>query len=369
MSPADGQSVTPLPAPDLAQPPLVFPQTNGRAYDDPNTALLHEVRGALLRRSLFGLLPLVVLGGFLLLSIVRHEIAGILFAGILLALLLVSQAYALWLHLPQLRRGKALLFQFAWRPAPATLLSDKPCLARITLDQRQLTLRLRRLNWTGRQALLRTGGLWICGPDARGRALVRVAGSVGQGIAEVTDATPTGVPPVLVHPSGPRPGDDPGLSYARRLFNRTMLVLVVIFALLDGLVAGFLSKAGFADADPGLAGWLIVQTLLLVLMCWSWFTGMRQFRRYANAPYWQPVPVSLDTWDAATNVAVRTGTGRIILPNGWRGYVEFPRLPLDLAANLRATGVLWLAGDAAPGQTVPIGLPGFPLRGVVKIQT
>ena len=368
MSPAEDQSVTPLPVLDPAQPPLVLPLTSGRAIDDPNTALLQDVRRAVLRRSLASLITLAILGALLGLVVADHQIVGAVGLGIVVALLLGLLAFAQWLHQPQLRRGKALLSRYPWRAAPARLLADKPCLARITLDEGDLTLRLRRLNRIGEQTLLRTGTLWICGPDERGRALVRVAGSAGQALADVTDATPTGLPPAPIRPSGPRPGDDPALIWARRTSNRTMLIIVAVCVLLDGLAIGYLTKTGFDYPNAHTIGLAVGLTLLVVLMCRGWFSTARQFRRYDAAPYWQPVQVSLDTWDAASNVAVRTGTGRIILPNGWRGYVEFPRLQLDLAANLRATGVLWVAGDAVPGQTVPIGLPGFPLRGVVKIQ-
>ena len=368
MSPADDQSVTPLPVLDPAQPPLVLPLTSGRAIDDPNTALLHEIRRVVLRRSLGALLPLAIIAGFLALAIADHQAVGVGVVGAIFVLLAALLSVPQWLHQPQLRRGKALLSRYPWRPAPARLLAAKPCLARITLDDRELTLRLRRLNRIGEQSLLRTGTLWICGPDERGRALVRVAGSIGQALADVTDAIPSGLPPALIRPSSPRPGDDPALIWARRTSNRTMLIIVAVCVLLDGLTIGYLTKTGFDYPNARTIGFAVGLTLMVLLMCRAWVTTARQFKRYDAAPYWQAVPVSLDTWDAATNVAVRTGTGRIILPDGWRGYVEFPRLQLDLAANLRATGVLWVAGDAVPGQTVPIGLPGFPLRAIVKIK-
>ena len=372
MPPADGQSGAPLPAPNPAQPPLVLPLTTGPAIEDPNTALLQQARARLVRVGFAPLFSVLVLTGFLASQVLQHQpvhlAVDLVVGGILVAFLLVLLIVRLWLHVPPQRRGKELLPRYPWRGVPVTVLANNPCLVRVALDGRELTLRLRRLNWLGKQVLLRTGVLWICGPDERGRALVRIAGSVGEALAEVTVAAPSGPPPVLAQPSGPRPADDPALSWIRRATNRNVVIYTAILVLLEGLTVGALSRADYTDIDPIVIGGVTGVTMALVLVIWGWWLGNSQYRRLAAAPYWQPIQVSLDTWNADINVSVRNGSGRIILPNGWRGYVEFPRLPLDFAANLRATGVLWVAGDPVPGQTVPIGLPGYPLRGVVKIK-
>jgi hypothetical protein len=357
--------------PDPARPPLVLPLTHGRAIDDPNTALLQQIRTRTVRRMILPVLCLALLCGVDYLSATAGLVPDLVYLGILTALLIASVGFTLWVHEPQRRRGRSLLSRYGWRPVPAAMLSDNPCLARVILDGTEVTLRLTRLNWIGKQAVLRTGTLWICGPDERGRALARVAGSVGQAMADVTDARPSGMPPVLAVPSGPRPGDDPALIWARRSFGRTMLIFLAVMVLLTGVSIGFVTKDGFGHlgvSDSTAFGGLVAAPVMLILLVWAYVAGLRSSLRYARAAYWQAVPVSLDTWDAPANVAIRTGTGRVILPGGWQGYADFPRLTLDFAANLRATGVLWLAGEPAPGATVPIGLPGYPLRGVVKIR-
>jgi hypothetical protein len=364
--PADGQSVHPAPAPDPARPPLLLPRTDGLAIDDPDTALLQQIRVRLLNGRLVSVL---IVGAFVAYAILSPQVVSSALTGFLVLLIVPSSAYLLWLHEPQRRRGKALLGRYGWRGVPATLVADKPCLVRIVLDERELTLRLRRMNWMGRQRLLRTGTLWICGPDERGRALGRYAGSVGDALADVTGAAPTGVPPILVHPSGPRPADDPVLIWYERGYRRGLLIMMAILVLLIGVGAGLLSRTDDEEFTRNLLAALAPVATVLIVIVYSAIARYQQFRRFAAATHWQAVPVSLDTWEATgRSLGVRTGTGRIILPGGWRCYVEFPRLPLDLAANLRATGVLWLAGDAAPGETVPFGLPGYALRGVVKIK-
>lgn len=369
MSPADGQSVTPLPVNDPAQPPLLLPRTDGLAIDDPDTALLQQIRTRFLRGRLGSLL---LTAAMIALAVVNRDLVSSACAGLMVLLVLPTTVYLLWLYEPQRRRGKVLLNRYSWRGARATLVAARPCLVRVVLDDdRELTLRLQRLNWVGRQRLLRTGALWICGPDERGRALVRGAGSVGEvvaDIADLTDAAPKGVPPVLVHPSGPRPADDPALIWYERGYRRGLLIVVAILMLLGGVVAGVQSRSDDDALNQSLIGALVPIGIALGLLGYGAIARYVRVRRFAAATHWQAVPVSLDTWEAQRALGVRTGTGRIILPGGWRCYVEFPRLPLDLAANLRATGVLWLAGDATPGQTVPIGLPGFPLRGIVKIK-
>jgi hypothetical protein len=313
-------------------------------------------------------LCVLLLAGIEALSIIAGMIPDVVVLGAVTLALGPLVVIAVVTQIPQQRRGKALLSRYGWRGAPATLLADKPCLARVGLDGAEVTLRLRRMNWIGKQALLRTGTLWVCGPDERGRALVRVAGSVGQALADVTDLVPSGVPPVLARPTGPRPADDPALIWARHAYHRGMVIIIGVLVLLTGVCVGFLTRFDFGRADSGTVGGLVAVPVMLLLIGWSYLVGLRALRRYADAPCWLPVQVSLDTWDTPATMAVRTGTGRLILPNGWHGYADFPRLPLDLAANLRATGVLWLAGEPTPGTTVPIGLPGYPLRAVVKIR-
>jgi hypothetical protein len=354
VQPADGQSVLPLPSPNPAQPPLVQPFTDALALSDPNTALLQQIRERVIRLGFVPPLLVLVVGLLVSLGAGDNQRTELIFFGVLLGLLLALMGWRLWFYWPQHRRGYALFSRYRWQAVPAVLIANTPC--------------LRRMNWYGKQALLRTGTLWICGPDEQGRALIRIAGSTAEAVADVTDAAPTGAPPVLVRPSSPRPADDPALIRLRRATNRTSLITAAILVLLDGLGVGALTNASYNDVSPVLTGWLCGATVALVFLARGWFVAQRGHRQSVAAAQWQPVQVSLDTWEAPTNVSVRNGSGRIILPNGWHGYVEFPRLRLDFAANLRATGVLWVAGDAVPGRTVPIGVPGFPLRGVVKIQ-
>jgi hypothetical protein len=368
VEPATGQVTGQQPSP--TQPPLVLPQQYGRAIDDPNTALLEQIRTRLIRRQFVPVGLLLLLGALDYLSFSEGDFTEPVFLGIVIVVLLASLTANCWLYLPLQRRGKALLSRFGWRPVPVTILSDKPCQVRVTLEGTEVTLRLRRFYWVAKQAMLRTGTLWICGPDERGRALARVAGSVGSGMADVIEAVPTGTPPVLARPSTPRPGDDPALSYHRRVYNRVMLTQIAVLVLLVGAGVGIVTRAqgSLDNTSPAVFGGAAALLVALSVAALGYAKGRKMFQQVADAPYWQPVPVSLDVWDEPANRSLRTGAGRVILPNGYHAYVDFPRLSFDLAANMRATGVLWLAGYGAPGETVPIGLPGYALRGVAKFR-
>ncbi len=369
MEPATGQVTAQQPSPAL--PPLVLPQQYGRAIDDPNTALLARVLARSVGRQSLLLVVLLLLGVLGYVRVGQGGVAEGAFLWVIGAMLFGSLGISAWLQVPQWWRGRVLLSRFGWHPVPAMILSDKPCLVRVTLEGTEVTLRLRRFYWLAKQIVLRTGTMWICGPDERGRGLVRLAGSVGNALATVTEAAPVGTPPTLVRPATPRPGDDPALGRNRRTYHRAMVTYLAVMVLIAGFGIGLLSQNGFAHlggADTGVVVGSVFFALAVILVFQGYLKGRKAFQELMDAPYWQPVPVSLDSWDEPANAALRTGAGRVILPNGWHGYVDFPRLSLDLAANLRATGVLWLAGDAAPGATVPIGLPGYPLRGVAKFR-
>lgn len=370
MEPAAGQVTAQQPSPTA--PPLLLPQQHGRAIDDPNTALLERVRARLIRRQVVLLVILLFVAGIGYLRAIEGDVTEAVFLWLIDTLLVVSIGISSWLYVPLWWRGKALASRYGWRPVPVTILSDKPCLVRATVDGTEVTLRLRRFYWLARQLLLRTGTVWICGPDDRGRCLARLAGSVGNGLADVTEAAPSGTPPVLVQPASPRPGDDPALSRSRRAYNRVMVTYLAVLLLIVGVSVGMLSRTGFGSlgsADSAVLVGSVFFVLAVILTIQGYLKGRKAFQQLADAPYWQPVPVSLDYWDEPAKAAVRTGAGRVILPGGVPAYVDFPRLTLDLAANMRATGVLWLAGDPAPGATVPIGLPGFALRGSARFRS
>jgi hypothetical protein len=70
------------------------------------------------------------------------------------------------------------------------------------LDGREVGLRLFRTPWAVQRLLIRHGQAWLCGPDSRGRARLRVAGLTSSWEARVLDKVPHGAPMAL--PSTPR---------------------------------------------------------------------------------------------------------------------------------------------------------------------
>ncbi|MDT8910327.1 hypothetical protein [Amycolatopsis sp. PS_44_ISF1] len=59
--------------------------------------------------------------------------------------------------------------------------------------------------------------------------------------------------------------------------------------------------------------------------------------------------------------------GRTALPDGRAVEVRGRRVTLAVAANVAATGQLWLAGPPRPGKPTAVGLPGHAVYGSVRL--
>jgi hypothetical protein len=59
--------------------------------------------------------------------------------------------------------------------------------------------------------------------------------------------------------------------------------------------------------------------------------------------------------------------GRAMLADGREVAFRMPKVDVSLAANVAATGQLWIAGQPRLGKTLKAGVPGYPLLGRVRL--
>ncbi|HVK24792.1 MAG TPA: hypothetical protein VM677_25830 [Actinokineospora sp.] len=152
--------------------------------------------------------------------------------------------------------------------------------------------------------LARSGTAWLIGPDARGRAAMRIEGS--------HEAWPA-----RVRLGSVKPGRLP-----------------VVGANVDRLWATWLA-AWPRLSRRGLVGLL-------------------------NAGEWSKVTASVAPWQAWHNnranaiATIHTADGRVLT-------LDMRGAPVDLLGTIWDTGSLWVVGDPAPDKTVAVGYPGYPL--------
>ncbi|WP_436495612.1 hypothetical protein [Actinokineospora sp. HUAS TT18] len=85
-----------------------------------------------------------------------------------------------------------------------------------------------------------------------------------------------------------------------------------------------------------------------------------------DAGEWTRVEVRVSRWEARqdltvdTHLAIRRADGAIL-------SARMRAATGDLVTAVAETGVLWVAGEPAPGRTVAVGYPGYPLLTVARI--
>src|SRR5262249_45705469 len=110
--------------------------------------------------------------------------------------------------------------------------------------------------------------------------------------------------------------------------------------------------------QPQVLAWLyaIAALVILALAAWQWLRLMPCFRavRLLGTPLTEhPARLAPDQSVAITLPDGVELTGRIV----WAA---------NLIANVRASGRLWVAGTPAAGATLGVGVPDFPIAGVVR---
>lgn len=356
--------------PDVVAPPA----TDRPAGADHATATLFALlvrRMTVLRRAA------VILGVLAALILLIKVAAGFTSVDVLLLPLFAAVLGLTWWQVgtAQARYGgwlphaAALLSTTTWRKVNATVLrgGDRPVLEVEDVD-RTYRLRCGGLHAAAQQVVARAGHVWLIGPDEAGWSVVRVPGLHAPWAARV------GAEPVEPMPvPAPRPGaedtaaaDPVALAWAEdgvRVQRRGLAVAVGMIVVGAVIVLRF----GF-DED----GWLgmVWGGLVVLLGARALHRAVRQVREaravlgmLAAGP-WTPVPVTLRPWQSPAATVDATGTAR--LGEDRTLAITLPRATVDLLASVEETGTLWFAGEPAPGATVVVGFPGYPLLGIAR---
>ncbi|SFR27421.1 hypothetical protein SAMN04488564_11139 [Lentzea waywayandensis] len=206
--------------------------------------------------------------------------------------------------------------------------------------------------------------VFVCGPDASGKAVVRAAGFAKMENARAGEKADAETHPARERVERPlgRPLDDEatlkaykGMRWGVRswLWSAVpaglggVLVLLSLFPLAPaGLVVGGLMTA---------LGLLGVPTAIEIS---RWYRDA--VRAVENSAQWTPVAITLFPWQPNQNVA-----GLAQMPGGL-ALVQFVIPDLNVVANIADTGVMWIAGTH--GDVIAVGVPRVPVLTFAAVQ-
>ncbi|NKE63129.1 hypothetical protein FXN61_42970 [Lentzea sp. PSKA42] len=242
------------------------------------------------------------------------------------------------------RRG---LLDQPWRRVPATVAEKRDDMIddRLLLDGLVLKGWFHDLN----DMVLERQEVFVCGPDASGKAVIRVAGFAKMENAKVD----TGDHPAQKRVERPvgRPLDDPAVAKAHKGMRwgvRSWLWSAVPAGI--GALLVLLSLFPFAPTG------LIIGGLVLVMGLLGIPSSIEISRWYRDAvvavessAQWTPVPITLFPWQPNQHVA-----GLAEMPGGL-ALVQFVIPDLHVVANIADTGVMWIAGTH--GDVIAVGVP------------
>ena len=343
-----------------------FPATDRHAIDEPYTQLWFDlvIRSNNRIRNIAagcGVLALLFLG---LAYAAPDDFDTTMAAGLIPAAVLIGGA---WLYNSRWRRIAGAVYpKLPWRAAEAKVLRASPCLIEAKAENGDpVYLRVPRARLVFRQIVARSGRVWLCGPDERGRVMVRVDGISAGVVAKVRKSPPRSTTPVTpVEPATARPIDEPVLAWLVRRQNRAFVISVVLSILLAVTGAIVLAQTGGGNGF-GLIPLIYGLAMLALLV-----SGRRRVRQapdlVARVSGWTPVPVRLDAW-AANGRVIGPARGAIWLPDGSAVLLSVPRASIDLVANVQASHTLWIAGEPARDSVVAVGVPGYPILGLARL--
>jgi hypothetical protein len=336
------------------------PRTDVPAKDDWSTGLILQELG-LVRRvlSITALVSLAGIVGCLFLPMVMGNIAAI----VVLSLLLLVGAIGPVMHrvetLP-VRRG---LLEQPWRRCPATVV-DHP------VDKYATYLRLPDgvvlegfLGDDMPEMVRERGEIFVCGPNANGKAVVRVAGLAETANAKVArPAEFVAQEPGERHELG-RPLDDPAVLKALPSMEAgEHAVLGSTVPAVIGAVIVLMSLWPIAPAGLVLGGVVVILSLLMLpslIEVGRWYRDA--VKGVHAAQRWIPVPVTLFPWKPGALVA-----GLATMEGGRLALVQFVDPDLHVIANIADTGTMWIAG--VHEDVIAVGVPRVPVLTIAAVQ-
>ncbi|MFC0429378.1 hypothetical protein [Kutzneria buriramensis] len=193
-----------------------------------------------------------------------------------------------------------------------------------------------------------TGRVWVVGPNRAGEAVVFVDAVITPNFGQVVSATPEHL---SVRPQRQwRPWQAAraaGRSAARAHARRWLFTIVVTISIGAELAP-----------QPQVLGWLyaIAGSVILVLAGRQWLRivpSLHASRQLREPLVEYPARVITEKSVAVTLPDGSELTGVLL----WS---------VQLLANVRASGRLWVAGEPATGTTLGVGVPEYPIAGVVR---
>jgi hypothetical protein len=333
------------------------PRTDVPAKDDWSTGLiLQDLRGGV--KAVGGIAVVAVAGAvtcWLLPSSPGNVGAFVVLALIAFVCALVPLVYRA--ETKAVRRG---LLEQPWRRVPVRVMEKHDDgTDRLLLDDGQV---LRGWFEDFPDMALERQEVFVCGPDAAGRAVVRVAGFAKMENAKVDRRA--GEHPVRERVERPlgRPLDDPATAKAYRGMRwgvRAWLWSAVPAGL--GAVVVLLSLVPFAPAGLVVGGLVLVAGLLGVptsVEISRWYRDA--VRAVDDSAQWTPVAITLFPWQPHQHVA-----GLAEMPGGL-ALVQFVLPDLTVVANIADTGVMWIAGTH--GDVIAVGVPRVPVLTFAAVQ-
>lgn len=330
------------------------PRTDVPAKDDWSTGLiLRDMRSA---ARVFGTIAALAAAGSAVCYFLPDSTGNVVAALVLFMIAFAAGLVSLcsW---PQTRARRRGLLEQPWRRMPAVPAQNQnDATDRLLLDG--LVLR----GWFSElhDMVLERGEVFVCGPNADGRAVVRVAGFAEMHNAKVDK----GEYPAQEREDYPvgRPLDDPavqqaadGLRWGVRSWRWS--------ALFGAIGAAMIVGSFFPLAVGGLVvGGLLLGTALLIFPATvelsRWYRDA--VRALRNSGEWTPVAITLFPWKPNQHVA-----GLAQLPGGLT-LVQFVIPDLHVIANIADTGVMWIAGTH--DDVITVGVPRVPALSFAVVQ-
>ncbi|GAB2836650.1 hypothetical protein [Lentzea nigeriaca] len=336
------------------------PRTDVPAINDWSTGLILQELG-LVRRTL-SIVALAALAGLVGCLFLPMEIGNIA-AIVVLSLFLLVGAIGPVMHRIQtlpVRRG---LLDEPWRRCPVTVV-DHPDDKYPTYVRMLDSVVLESFPSSELRDVLRhRGEVFVCGPDEKGKAVIRIAGLAE--MENVTVARPAEFvdrEPEEPHEIG-RPLDDPAVRKAfSGLVAGTRATLGTTIPAGIGAVIVLMSLWPIAPAGLVVGGVVVVLSLLMLP---SLIELSRWYRDAVKAMHaarrWIPVPITLFPWQPGALVA-----GLATMEGGRLALVQFVDPNLHVIANIADTGTMWIAG--VHEDVIAVGVPRLPVLTIAAIQ-
>jgi hypothetical protein len=352
------------------------PAADRPALADPTTATLMNMLTRRTRSvtSSFAYLPLYVMSwAWMFIPGLRIEPGLVVMAAATIACSLFAMGQATYVYVRcgrWLRKGERLLRAQSWRPVPAVVTGRGT--VEINEDGRSSRLRAPGMYDAVAQVIVRTGRVWVVGPDARGWLALRVDGlhapwparRVGAGTGSAARE------PVAPGTTGTAAYDPVAASWARTAVRLLLLPLLpyVFF------IAVFAATAvGLAMVTHVVVPWVIFAMVFIVPCVILLMIKLRRSRAHRRLPAllragpWRRVRIQI--WPGRTLGWTGTAntTGTVWLEDGSTLKIALPGASIDLLGTIGETGTLWLAGEPAPGRSLAAGFPGYQLLGVALL--